>query len=140
MNRNKTGLLVTAVIGFAMALPVAMAPVAAAKCPDSPESKSGAYCCGNSETSFDFGDLCKDANSSPATAVLLYAINFLAIGVGIAVLGGIIWGGTMYIMSDGSPEKSKQGRDIVLNSVIGLIMFIILYMAINFIVPGGVFR
>jgi len=108
-----------------------------AKCTPS----STVYCCGDTQTSIDFG--C-DKNTKPGettvTSVLLTIINFLAIGVGIAVVGGIIWGSLYYITSNGNASKTQQGISIIINSVVGLLLFIFLYAIINFLVPGGVFH
>lgn len=71
-------------------------------------------------------------------SVLNTIINFLAIGVGIAVVGGIVWGAMLYTTSNGDSGKTQQGITVIVNAVIGLIVFIFMYAIINFIVPGGV--
>lgn len=105
-------------------------------------SVSAAYTCGGVETTIDFGansQLCTATGAGPVTAIMLWAINFLAIGVGIAVVIGIIFGGITYSMSDGDASKAKQGKDIITNAIIGLFLFLFLFAAANFLVPGGLF-
>lgn len=80
------------------------------------------------------------ANGGGVTAILLWVINFLAAGVGIAVVIGIIFGGITYMASDGDANKAKQGKDIITNALIGLFMFMFLWAAVNFMVPGGLFN
>lgn len=105
-----------------------------------------AYSCGVDsnnqpiQTSIDFGSYCSSAGANPMTAIILWAINFLAMGVGIAVVIGIIFGGITYAMSDGDAGKAKEGRGIIVNAVIGLFLFIFLWAAANFLVPGGLFK
>jgi hypothetical protein len=82
---------------------------------------------------------CDSTGGNPVTSILLQVINFLAIGVGIAVVGGIIWGGMLYASSNGDASKTKQGITVIVNAVIGLLLFIFMYAIINFLVPGGVF-
>ena len=109
-----------------------------------------AYTCGTDsngdpvETSIDFtmggtNTMCNAKGASPITALLLWVIGFMAGGVGIAVVIGIIFGGITYAMSDGDEGKAKEGREIIANAIIGLFLFIFLWAAANFIIPGGVF-
>lgn len=93
-------------------------------------------------TSIDFGNssFCNAEGASPITAILLWAISLLGIGVGIAVVVGIIFGGIAYAASDGDAGKAKEGQEIVTNSIIGLFLYIFLYAAANFLIPGGIFK
>lgn len=93
--------------------------------------------CGDVETSIDFG--CTGDTTNSITNIILYVINFLAVGVGIAVVGGIAWGGWVYASANGDAGKAKEGRMIVINAVIGLVLFLVLWAAVNFLVPGGLF-
>ena len=82
---------------------------------------------------------CNIKGGNPVTSIILQIVNFLAVGVGIAVVGGIIWGGMLYASSNGDAGKTKQGITIIVNAVVGLLLFIFMYALLNFIVPGGVF-
>lgn len=106
-----------------------------------------AYTCGTDasdnpiETSIKFDDrLCNAGGASPITAILIMIINFMAGGVGAAVIIGIIFGGFMYMTSDGEEAKAKQGRQIIANSIIGAVLFLFMFAAVQFLVPGGVFN
>lgn len=79
------------------------------------------------------------ANGGGITSILVWVINFLAAGVGIAVVIGLIFGGITYIASDGDSNKAKQGKDIIVNAIIGLFLFMFLWAAVNFLIPGGLF-
>lgn len=72
--------------------------------------------------------------------ILLVVINFLATGVGIAVVGGIIWGGMVYASSNGDSGKSKQAVTVIVNSVVSLVVFIGMYGILQFLIPGGIFN
>ena len=93
--------------------------------------------CGGVETGFDFG--CNPKHTG-ITGLLFAIVNFLAVGVGIAVVGGIIWGGIIYATASGDTGKTKQAVSIITNSIIGLILFVFMYAIINFLVPGGLFN
>ena len=83
---------------------------------------------------------CDTNGGDPVTSLLLQLFNFAAVGVGIAVMGGIIWGGVLYASSNGDSGKVNQGKTAIVNSIIGLLLFIFMYAIVNFIVPGGLFR
>jgi len=99
------------------------------------------------ETSFAWGGKkCfpkKNADGSlnnPIYIALLAIFNFLAIGVGVVVVGGITFGAIRYITSNGNSQQAQQGVMVIVNSVIGLLLFIFMYALLNFLVPGGLFR
>jgi len=56
---------------------------------------------------------------------------------GVVAVGLIIYGGYMYVLSNGDPSRVKKAKDVILYSVIGLVV-IILAFAITTIVIGGV--
>ena len=92
--------------------------------------------CGDIETNIID---CNTDSGNPVIGMLLQIVNFLAVGVGIAVVGGITWGGMMYASSNGDSGKTKQAVSIIVNSVLGLLLFIFMYAIVNFLVPGGLF-
>lgn len=124
---------------------VAVPSVSAYSCGTHLSTVNGVETMVSTQTSIDFtnGDpnnkLCSSTGASPVTALLLWVIGFLSIGVGVAVVIGIIFGGIMYAMSDGDASKAKQGKDIITNAIIGLFLFLFLYTVANFLVPGGIF-
>lgn len=83
---------------------------------------------------------CDVDGGNPVMSIVIQVINFLAVGVGIAVVGGIAWGGIVYASSNGDPGKTKQAITIIVNAVVGLLLFIFMYAFINFLVPGGLFN
>lgn len=92
-------------------------------------------CCGGAQTT-----LISCSNDGDAvTNLLTLAVNFLAVGVGAAVVGGIAYGAFLYASAGASAEQSKRGIEHIRNAVIALVIFILMYAIINFIVPGGLF-
>ena len=100
-----------------------------------PQSVFAATCKGV-ETAIQFN--CT-SGGNPIVSLLLSIVNFLAIGVGIVVVGGIVWGSITYIRSNGNSSVAQQGITIIINAVVGLLLFIFMYAIINFLVPGGLF-
>lgn len=82
---------------------------------------------------------CDDTGQGPVVNLLFQVINFMAFGVGIAVVGGIIWGGLLYASSNGDANKVQQAKTIIVNAVVGLLLFFFMYALVNYLVPGGLF-
>ena len=93
--------------------------------------------CNGVNTSVDFS--C-DATTDPVSAIAITVINFLAIGVGIAVVGGIVFGAIRYTSANGNASQAQQGIQIITGAIIGLVVFIFMYAILNFLIPGGVFN
>lgn len=102
--------------------------------------------CAGVKTSIIGGDVCKDARENAQDAqnsgiwsVLLLALNILTAGVGIAAVGGIVYGSIMYASASDRQDQTKKGMDIIKNTVIGLIAYGLMYLVLNFLIPGGIF-
>lgn len=81
-----------------------------------------------------------DLTQNPIFFYLRNIIIFLAGGVGLAVVGGIIAGAYMYITARASASQAEQGQTMIINSVIGLLLFIFMFAILQFIIPGGIFQ
>jgi len=76
-------------------------------------------------------------NKNGLWAVLLQAINILTAGVGIAAIGGIVYGSISYTSAAGNAEQAKKAITIIKDVVLGLIAYIFMFALLNFIIPGG---
>lgn len=91
-------------------------------------------CTESADLSFDWGG----GDCTNTRELITLGFRLLAGIVGIAVVGGITWGGILYTTSNGNASKAQQGITTIVNSVIGLLLFIFLFALANFLVPGGV--
>lgn len=82
---------------------------------------------------------CSGAGSNPIISAFVEIFEFIAAGVGILTIGGIIFGGIRYATANGNTSQAEQGVSIITNAVIGLLLFIFMYALLNFLVPGGLF-
>lgn len=64
--------------------------------------------------------------------------NILTVLVGIAAVGGIIYGSILYTTSGGSSEGTKKGMTIIKDTIIGVIVYAFMYVILSFVMPGGV--
>lgn len=145
-----------------------VSPVASAATCGDVELKAGESCCGNAVTTvlscdqagygvckdgtvigkiaFEAGAKCKDGTvpdftvkSTGIYGLLLLVINIFTAGIGIAAVGGIIYGSIMYASAGGNAEHTKKAKTIIFNVVFGLVVYALMYSFLNFIIPGGLF-
>lgn len=80
-----------------------------------------------------------DINKNPIIVVLKVAVRFLIAGVGLAVVGGIIFGGFTYMTARANAGQVEKGEDIIRNAIIGLILYVFMFALLNWLIPGGIF-
>ena len=71
--------------------------------------------------------------------LLLITLNIMTAGVGIAAVGGIVWAAILYSSASDSAEQVKKAKDIIRNVAIGLVSYALMYLFLNFLIPGGIF-
>lgn len=64
-------------------------------------------------------------------------IFLLSLIVGVAVVGGIIWGGIQYSMSAGDPQKVTKAKSTITKALTALVIFLVFVPAVMFLSPGG---
>lgn len=107
-------------------------------CPDGYQSitvavdTNGKHCIPINNTSANLGD-------NPIYYYLKNILKFLSAGVGLAVVGGIVFGGYMYITARANAGQVEKAKVVIINSVIGLILFIFMFSILQFLIPGGIF-
>jgi hypothetical protein len=78
-------------------------------------------------------------NNNIVFVLLKSVLQFLAGGVGLAVAGGIIFGGYLYITARANASQVEKAKTVIINSIIGLLLFIFMYAILQFLIPGGIF-
>ena len=95
----------------------------------------GAYA--SVHTDFNFG--CKGKGN--AIMDLIFAIvRFLSTGVGLVLVGSMIWGGIQYTGSRGDPQATALAVKRIRANIIALLLFVFAYALLNFIVPGAILK
>lgn len=72
-----------------------------------------------------------DIKNNPIYVWLKGILRFLAVGVGLAVTGGIIWGGLKYMTARGNASQTQEGIYVITNAVVGLLLFIFMMAIVN---------
>lgn len=76
-------------------------------------------------------------NNNPLTQTILIAINFLSAAVGIVVIIAIVIGGIQYSTAGGNPNATSAAKKRILNAIIALVAYMLLFMFLQWIIPGG---
>ena len=71
--------------------------------------------------------------------LLILTLQIMTAGVGILAVGGIAYGAALYASSADKPDQAKQGITYIRNVIIGLAAYGLMYVILNFLIPGGIF-
>jgi hypothetical protein len=107
-----------------------------------PVTSYAASKCGGTDTaiiSCSADNTGNDLTNNGVWALLLMGINILTAGIGIAAVGGVIYGSILYTTAGDNDGQIKQAKEVIRNVVIGLIMYVAMYALLQFIIPGGIF-
>jgi len=64
----------------------------------------------------------------------------LAAGVGLVVVGSIIWGGIQYAVAGNNPNAVSAAKKRIMDSLIALLAFLFMFGFLQWIIPGGIFN
>jgi hypothetical protein len=101
----------------------------------------GKYACGGGaqavKTTINIG--CKGVGN-PIVDSLFAIIRFLSIGVGLAIVAGLIIAGIQLTASKGDPQLRAKAISRIYNVVIALFVYIFAYAILNYVIPAGFFN
>ena len=80
-----------------------------------------------------------DAKNSGVWGVLIIVLNILTACVGIAAVGGIVYASILYASAADSTEQTKKAIEMIRNTVLGIIVYGLMYLLLNYLIPGGIF-
>jgi hypothetical protein len=144
------GILVAVALNTAIFFP---ATVSADACTDKGQwTTTAGSCCpanqvqiANNQVSCNNTDSCNGDNVSndQAFGCLLKkyinpAISLLSAAVAVIVVITIVRGALTYTSSAGDPSKAAAGKQHIINALIGLAAYLMLYVFLQFIIPGGI--
>ena len=86
------------------------------------------------KTSIDFG--CK-GEGNPIADATFAIIRVLSNGVGLVIIGSLVYGGIQYSASRGDPQATAMAIGRLRSNVMALIIFIFGYALLNYIIPAG---
>lgn len=81
----------------------------------------------------------KKLEESSVWRIVEFVLQILTVGVGLVALAGVVYGSALYASAGGNPEQVKKARTIILNVVIGIVAYALMYALLQWLIPGGVF-
>ncbi len=98
----------------------------------------------NTESQYDgsvdtifFGKVEGDDKGCGVSKVLVFIIEILTYGIGITAVIGISVFGIMYLTAGGDAAKTTKAKKRILEIVIGIVLYSVLWALLNFLLPGG---
>ena len=86
-------------------------------------------------------EICSKAEDSEAIFALLnFFLTILVALVGIVAIGMFIWAGVLYASGDANSNRVAQAKTIMTNTTVVIIAFGLMYLALNWLIPGGIFN
>ena len=70
--------------------------------------------------------------------ILNMSLVVVTTGAGIAAVGSIIFAGILYITARDNAGQVSKAKTMIMNTVIGIIAYILMWAFLEWIIPGGV--
>lgn len=81
----------------------------------------------------------KDGTSQGGVFELLkWILTIMTALVGFAAVGGLIWAGILYASASANAEQVKKAKTIIRDVIIGLVAYGLMFIILNWLIPGGV--
>lgn len=81
----------------------------------------------------------QDPNKGGILLILKWVLTIMTGLVGVAAVGGVIWAGVLYTSAGEKADQVKKAKEVIINVVIGLVAYGVMFIALNWIIPGGIF-
>ena len=82
------------------------------------------------------GEVCDNGDGSSIIHILNLVVDILTMGIGILGVIGITVVGIQYLTAGGSEEKTRKAKTRMLEIVIGLIVYALIYALIKWLMPS----
>lgn len=98
---------------------------------------TGGKCGGGNDQVNTIMDIGCRGRGNPIVDMLFAIIRILSIGVGVVVIGSVIFAGIQYVTSAGDPQNTAKAIERIRNTVIALVLYIFAYALLNWLIPAG---
>lgn len=71
--------------------------------------------------------------------ILRLGLRILTAGVGIVAVAAFVYAGVMYTSAGDNSGQVQKAKEIMMNTVIGIVAYALLAVFLNWLIPGGVF-
>ncbi len=70
--------------------------------------------------------------------ILNMVLVVVTTGVGIAAVGSIVFAGVLYITARDNAAQVSKAKTMIMNTIIGIIAYILMWAFLEWIIPGGI--
>jgi hypothetical protein len=100
--------------------------------------------CGGVETSIlscksDGKNTTGNAQDSAIWQILTLVLKIMTAGVGVVAVGGFVWASLLYTSARQEAAQVEKAKEMMRQISFGLIAYALMYMLLNFLIPGGIF-
>lgn len=81
----------------------------------------------------------KDQNNNGIMMILKWVIRTLTALIGVVAVGMFIFAGVIYSSASGDSSKVSKAKNLMFETILGLLLYMTMFFIINWLVPGGVF-
>lgn len=92
--------------------------------------------CSDSEATADMKELAGCDEDKLADEVVNTGLNIVMSAMGILAVGVMVYGGFVYLTSQGDPSRAKRGRDVIIYGLVGLAVTLLAFTIVNFVVAN----
>ncbi len=97
--------------------------------------------CGSGETEYTPSiELGCEGKGNAILDLLFAMVRFLSYGVGLVIVGSMVYAGIQYTASRGDPNAHALAVKRIQSNVTALLIFIFAYALVNYVVPGAVLK
>lgn len=82
--------------------------------------------------------ICGATDSKSLIELLKWVLKIMIALVGVAAVGGVTWAGILYVSASDNAAQVKQAKTIITDVAIGLVAFGLMFLILNWLIPGGV--
>ena len=84
-----------------------------------------------------FGCVRDDKQGGPVFKLLGLIVKILTFGVGSLAVFGLVFSGLQYASARDNEAQVKKAKDRIMNIVIGLVIYAVMYAVVSWLIPGG---
>lgn len=81
----------------------------------------------------------QDISKNAIFVMLRIVLQIMTAGVGVAAVGGIVYAAVLYTSAGDAADQVKKAKTIITDVVIGLVAYALMFLLLNWLIPGGVF-
>ncbi|PID32612.1 hypothetical protein CR956_01545 [Candidatus Saccharibacteria bacterium] len=105
---------------------------------------AGAWADNSTDCSVLPDSICKKTNETSLEKngiweLLILVLNVMTAIVGLLAVAAIVFAGFLYVSAGDSTEQIKKAKVMITNTIIGVVLFGLMYALLQWLVPGGLF-